>query len=95
MAKSIMEQFKNKLYRVRQITDIRDMILQSGRIYKKRNAFMLKDSGGNIYPVTYEKFCSDYISLVTLLLSKKRKEAQELRLSAPTATSGRCPMWPP
>lgn len=78
MAKSIMEQFKSKLYRVRHITDIRDMILQSGRIYKKRNAFMLKDSGGNIYPVTYEKFCSDYISLVTLLLSKKVERSTKI-----------------
>ncbi|MDD4125090.1 MAG: AMP-binding protein, partial [Eubacteriales bacterium] len=69
MAKNVLESFRNKGYRVRNINDIRDLILQSARIYKKRNAFMVKAKSGELYNISYEKFCEDYTALTTALIT--------------------------
>ncbi len=67
MAKNVLASFRDKGYRVRHVTDIRDMMKQSAKIYKKRTAFMLKNKDGGFYKISYEKFFDDYTALTTAL----------------------------
>lgn len=56
-------------YEVRQIRDFRDMIDSSVRLYGDRTAYMLKDSKGEYYNVTYKELQADIRALGTALWS--------------------------
>jgi len=62
---------KNKpLYEVRKISDLKDMIEQSSRIYADKAAFLVKPrTGGDYVPVSFKKFKEDIDALGTALMS--------------------------
>jgi long-subunit acyl-CoA synthetase (AMP-forming) len=56
------------LYEVRPITDLRDMLAQSGKLYADRTAFLIKDRRGGPYlPVTYRQYAGDVDAFGTAL----------------------------
>ncbi len=58
------------LYEVRKISNLKDMIEQSAKIYADKAAFLVKPkSGGDYVPVTYKNFKQDIDVLGTALLS--------------------------
>ncbi len=62
---------KNKpLYDVRKISDLKDMIEQSARIYADKAAFLVKPrTGGDYVSVSFKKFKEDIDALGTALMS--------------------------
>ncbi|PKM62764.1 MAG: AMP-dependent synthetase [Firmicutes bacterium HGW-Firmicutes-21] len=74
MKKTVYEQFKAKQYKVRHIENLRDLILDSARIYGRRTAFLIKDTDGGYIKITYDRLRSDYISLSTAFLSMGLKD---------------------
>lgn len=58
---------EKKLFRVPNITDIKDMLYKSANKFKNKFAFKLKDATGKIYGVTYEKFKNDVEALGTAI----------------------------
>ena len=59
---------KTKYFKVHTVTDLKDLLYQSAKRYKNRNAFKLKDKDGKIYGVKYTKFKDDVESLGTSLI---------------------------
>lgn len=59
---------KTKYFKVHTVTDLKDLLYQSAKRYKNRNAFRLKDKDGKIYGVKYTKFKDDVESLGTSLI---------------------------
>ncbi len=58
------------LYEVRKISNLKDMIEQSARIYSDKAAFLIKTKTSSDYvPVSYRKFKEDIDALGTVLLS--------------------------
>ena len=58
------------LYEVRKITNLRDMIEQSAKLYSDKPAFLMKEKGKPDYvPVSYRKFKEDIDALGTALVS--------------------------
>lgn len=57
----------SKLYDVRNITDLRDMVRQSAEIYGDLDAFLVKSSGGSIRNVNFRQFSNDINYLGTAL----------------------------
>lgn len=56
------------LYEVRKITDLRDMLRQSVKLYGDRTAFLVKgEQGGDYTPVTYQQFGRDVDGFGTAL----------------------------
>ncbi len=66
---------KNKpLYEVRKISNLKDMIEQSARIYADKAAFLVKPkTGGDYVQVSFKKFKEDIDALGTALLSLNLK----------------------
>lgn len=64
------------LYDVRHITDIKDMINSSAKIYSNNIAFLQKDkkNGNNYIPITYEKLKQDIDAMGTALLGLGLKD---------------------
>lgn len=63
------------LYEVRKITDLKDMIAQSAKIYAEKPAFLMKVKGNPDYvPVSYRKFKADIDALGTALISLGLKD---------------------
>lgn len=62
---------KNKpLYEVRKISDLKDMIEQSARLYADKAAFLVKPrTGGDYVSVSFKKFKEDIDALGTALMS--------------------------
>lgn len=67
---------KNKpLYEVRKITDLKDMIEQSTKLYGEKAAFLVKKKGNpNYIPVSFNKYKSDIDALGTALISLGLKD---------------------
>ncbi len=62
------------LYEVRKISNLKDMIEQSAKIYADKAAFLVKPkTGGDYVPVTYKNFKQDIDVLGTALLSLNLK----------------------
>ena len=59
---------KTKYFKVHNITDLKDLLLKSAEMYKKRTAFKLKNKDGNIYNVSYSNFKNDVMSFGTSLI---------------------------
>lgn len=51
------------------VNTLRELLYESEAKHKQRNAFLLKDSGGAIYSLTYEQFKNDAEALGTALIS--------------------------
>lgn len=62
------------LYEVRKISNLKDMIEQSAKLYADKAAFLVKPkTGGDYVPVSFKKFKEDIDSLGTALLSLELK----------------------
>lgn len=57
------------LYDVRNITDFRDLLDSSAQLYSDKTAYMLKNSDGEYYNVTYKQFQEEVKELGTALWS--------------------------
>lgn len=64
---SKQEILNSKLFKVPEISDLKDMLYKSATKFKNKCAFKLKDASGKIYNVTYEKFKNDVEYLGTAL----------------------------
>ena len=62
-------------YPIRKITDIKDMITQSADLFADKPAFMLKNSSGEYYNVTYKEFYNEINALGSKLISDGYKGA--------------------
>lgn len=61
---------KQKLFEVRNITSVKDMLSQSRALYGTKTAFMVKPHHDVAYEgITYEKFCADVDAFGTALIS--------------------------
>ena len=56
---TIAEKLKKKYHKYEDITNFKDMLERSGKIYRTRTAFKLKDENGKIYNKTYEELKKD------------------------------------
>ena len=59
----------HKLFDVRNIIDLRDMVKQSAEIYGDLDAFLVKDKSGEVHKVSFLQFQSDINYLGTALCS--------------------------
>lgn len=67
---TIADKLKEKYHKCEEITNFKDMLDRSGKIYKSRTAFKLKDENGNIYNKTYEEVKKDVTYLGTSLIER-------------------------
>ena len=66
--------YKNSIYVTRDITDLRDMVRQSVKIYGDSPAFLeKKERGGEYQPISFNKFGSDIDALGTALVNQGYK----------------------
>ncbi|MDD2216383.1 MAG: AMP-binding protein [Eubacteriales bacterium] len=62
------KRYRNKRYKIREITDIKDMLYSSTSLYSDSNAFLIKETpGGDFKPVRYSQFKDDVDGLGTAL----------------------------
>ncbi len=54
--------------KVRKVSDLKDMLEQSTRLYGNNNAFWLKSTEGNYYGITYNEYKNDVDALGTALI---------------------------
>lgn len=59
---------KVKIYKTREITDLKDMLNKSLERFPKRTAFKVKNENGEIHNVSYKDFYNDVKSLATYFL---------------------------
>ena len=60
------KKYKDVLYSMRYINDLRDMVCSSAELYGERPAFLVKDTpGGKYIPITYIQFRDDINALGT------------------------------
>ena len=57
-----------KFYDVREIKDLRDLIIQSAKLYTDRPAFEVKNSRGEHYEITYKRYYEEIQALGTALV---------------------------
>ncbi len=62
------------MFTTRPISDLKDMLEQSTRLFGDRNAFLLKASDGNYHGVTYREFKGDVDALGTALMNLGLKD---------------------
>ena len=65
---------QNAEYKVREISDLKDMLNQSAVLYKDNAAFKIKDENENISSITYSAFKNDVDSLGTALIALGLKD---------------------
>ena len=65
---NIAEQLKQKYHKCEEVTNFKDMIERSAKIFKARTAFKLKNKDGEIYSKTYEEVKNDIYALGTELI---------------------------
>lgn len=58
-----------KLYSIRQINDLKDLMTQSRRLYGDKTAFLVKGKNDDYHPVSYEEFSDDVDALGTALIN--------------------------
>ncbi len=63
-----------KLYQIREIKDIKDLLLQSSQLFADKHAFLVRDSEGNLTGITYNQFQKDVNALGTALISLGLKD---------------------
>ena len=67
---TVAEKLKQKYHKTEEVTNLKDMLYRSGKIFRSRTAFKLKDESGNIKTITYEEFKNDVIYLGTSLIKR-------------------------
>lgn len=64
------KKFKNANYPVRQVTDMRDLIMSSARLYGEDTAYLVKRTpGGKFQPITYNQLKDDINALGTAFIN--------------------------
>ncbi len=66
---TVAEMLKTKYHKCEEVTNLKEMLYRSAKIYKARTAFKLKNSNDEIYKLTYEDFKNDVVSLGTSLIN--------------------------
>ena len=66
---TVAEMLKTKYHKCEEVTNLKEMLYRSAKIYKTRTAFKLKNSNDEIYKLTYEDFKNDVVSLGTSLIN--------------------------
>lgn len=61
---------REAFYEIRQITDLRDMIDQSAKLFGEKPAFKLRNKDGVYFDIPYSKFRNDIYGIATELLSR-------------------------
>lgn len=69
MEKTVYERFLKKQHKVRPIKNIRDIVLDSARIFGRKTAFLIKRSKDSYETITYTRLKSDYLALATAFLA--------------------------
>lgn len=65
----VSKKFKNQLYEIRPIADLKEMIKSSAQLYGDRKAFLVKNKpGGKYIPVSFKQVKQDVDALGTALL---------------------------
>ncbi len=64
------------------VSTLQQLLSESERRHKDRNAFLLKDMGGAIYAVTYEQFKNDVQALGTALISHCKGKGRNIAIFA-------------
>lgn len=67
--KTLSEQLKEKLWKVPEVTDLRDMIFQSAERFGNKAAFELRGQDNKLYSISYNELKQDVIALGTGLIS--------------------------
>lgn len=67
---NIAQNLAKKYHKTEEITNFKDMIYRSAKVFSSRTAFKLKDKNKNIYTVTYSEFKKDIMALGTALINK-------------------------
>lgn len=65
---------RKKLYKVRNIENLKDMLEQSNKLFGNKSAFTLKNKSGELYDVLYSKFYDDINALGTAFISLGLKD---------------------
>ena len=65
---------KTKYFKVHTITDLKDLVYKSAKMYKNRTAFKLKDKNGKIYSINYINFKNDIEAFGTSLINMNLKD---------------------
>ncbi len=67
---TIAEKLREKYHKCEEITNFKEMLDRSAKIFKTRTAFKLKDNEGKIYKKTYEELKNEVTALGTSLIEK-------------------------
>ena len=70
MSKTVYERFLQSLYHPEPVRDLRELVLRSARLYGKRRAFVLKNSEGALYEVSYDRLLADCRALTEALAAR-------------------------
>ncbi len=62
---------KKKYFKVHNVTDLKDMLYKSAKMFKNNDAFRLKDKNGKIYGISFINFKNDVEALGTSLIDSK------------------------
>ena len=62
---------KKKYFKVHNVTDLKDMLYKSAKMFKNNDAFRLKDKDGKIYGIKFIEFKNDVEALGTSLIDLK------------------------
>ncbi len=73
------------IYQTRKITDLKDLMVQSAKLFGDRNAFYIKDKYGEYYGKTYTELKSDIDAFGTALISLGLKDKKIAILSQNSA----------
>ena len=65
---TVAEKLKKKYHKVEEVTNFKDMLYRSSKIFRSRTAFKLKDVNGKIFSITYEQFKNDVVYLGSNLI---------------------------
>lgn len=80
MNNKLQESIFPKLYKVRNIENIRELVLSSARIYSRKTAFLVKEGKfkgkdkDKYRKITYEQLKSEYLALANILISMGFKD---------------------
>ncbi len=69
------------IYQTRKITDLKDLMVQSAKLFGDKNAFYIKDKNGEYYGKTYTELKSDIDAFGTALISLGLKDKKIAILS--------------
>ena len=90
-----LQKYSGDLYEFREITDLKQMMNSSEKLYGDKTGYLVKDRpGGSYLPVSYHQLKEDVDGLGTALIELGLK-GKKSPSSAITATAGWLLTWPP